>query len=658
MKLFSVETGAEINSFNVGTFVNSVIYSPDGKYGISGDMRGNITMWNLESGQKFRVLEGHTDNVNSLSLDHSGRLVSASDDGSIKFWDLESGSELISLVSQGKDTWITYTPDGLFDASQAAMKELYFTKATEIIGLEQFKDRYYEPGLLSKVLGYSEEPLRKSPGMSNLQLFPDVLVEKGSAEEGSLKIDLENQGGGIGKVKILINGKEVISDARENGNSTEDQNMSLTYDIKDHPYLIPGEENIVTVQAYNEGGYLVSKGTEVTYTPPDESTNPPRLFGIVVGSSNYRGEELDLNYAAKDAGDFANALQMVGVKLFGKENVDITSLTTDMAVNQWPTIENIETAFRTIGQSATSSDLIIVYMSGHGTNFGGVEGDFYYLTSDASNFDLNDPAIRETVAISSQQWTEFFKMVPALKQVMVIDACHSGQLADDIVESRGDKSSAELRALERMKDRTGMYILAGSAADAVSYETSVYGQGLLTYSLLQGMKGAALREEKFVDVMQLFEHAANTVPQLAKNIGGIQKPEVRVPFGGGSFDIGLVDEEVQAGIVLPNPKPIFLRSVFQNEETFDDDLNLSEQLDTQLRDLSAKGTDQAVVFVDARKYSGAYSLKGRYSKEGDTYNVDVRLFKGDEMMKRIEVRGGENQLGKLIIDKILSEINN
>ena len=45
----------------------------------------------------------------------------------------------------------------------------------------------------------------------------------------------------------------------------------------------------------------------------------------------------------------------------------------------------------------------------------------------------------------------------------------------------------------------------GSAADAVSYEASRYGQGLLTYSLLQGMKGAALKEDQYVDVSKLFE---------------------------------------------------------------------------------------------------------------------------------------------------------
>jgi len=295
-------------------------------------------------------------------------------------------------------------------------------------------------------------------------------------------------------------------------------------------------------------------------------------------------------------------------------------------------------------------------MSGHGTNHGGVEGDFYYLTSDATSSDLKDPAIRKSVAISSAEWTEYIKWVPALKQVMVIDACHSGQLADDIMAARADRSSAEIRALERMKDRTGMYILSGSAADAVSYETSIYGQGLLTYSLLQGMKGAALRENKFVDIMQLFEHSANTVPQLAEYIGGIQKPEVRVPYGGGSFDIGIVDAQVQDAIKLPSPKSIFLRSAFQNEDTFDDDLNLSDQIDERFRNISAKGGNQSIIFVDARKYSGAYSLKGRYRKEGEKYVVDVRIFMGEKTVNKFTVEDTQDRLLEQIVEQTMEMV--
>jgi uncharacterized caspase-like protein len=63
----------------------------------------------------------------------------------------------------------------------------------------------------------------------------------------------------------------------------------------------------------------------------------------------------------------------------------------------------------------------------------------------------------------------------------------------------GNPSDAK-RAIERAKDRAGLYVLMGSAPDAMSYEANQYNQGLLTYALLEGMSGRALREEHFVDV--------------------------------------------------------------------------------------------------------------------------------------------------------------
>ena len=257
------------------------------------------------------------------------------------------------------------------------------------------------------------------------------------------------------------------------------QTVNLNYKIEGHPYLKPGEVNEIEVKAYNGEEYLSSRGKKVFYIPKGKKSDyDPTLYAVIVGTSNYSGDALDLRFAAKDAVDFANALQMVSDKYFTEEKVDIHLLSTE-AGSTMPSKENIEKAFKQISSTAKPYDVLVVYLSGHGVNYGGSEGDFYYLTQDASSGNLKDPVIRENVAISSAELTEYIKLVPALKQVLILDACHSGQVAEDLMTSRADRPSSEIRALERMKDRTGTYVLAGSAADAVSYETSVYGQGLL-----------------------------------------------------------------------------------------------------------------------------------------------------------------------------------
>lgn len=561
-------------------------------------------------------------------------------------------NSLFSWVFTDSLNWVIMTPDGLFDASSGAISKLSFVSDYELINIEQLKDRYYEPGLLRKVLGLSSEPIRQTKGLDNIDLYPDINLTHPLQNDGSLGIELNNRGGGIGKVKIWINGKEVTTDARDVDTDINAETVTLNYKIAGHPYLKQGEVNEIEVKAYNGEEYLSSRGKKVLYIPKGKKEDyDPTLHAVVIGTSNYSGEALDLRFAAKDAVDFSNALEMVGNKYFSEDRVNIHVLTTETESSPKPTKENIENAFKEVSTTAKPYDVLVVYLSGHGVNYGGSEGDFYYLTQDASSGNMKDPAIRESVGISSAELTEYIKMVPALKQVLILDACHSGQVAEDLMASRADRPSSEIRALERMKDRTGTYVLAGSAADAVSYETSVYGQGLLTYSLLFGMKGAALRENKFVDVVELFQYAADKVPELAEDIGGIQKPEIRTPYGGQSFDIGISDEAVQERIILPSPKPLFVRSTFMNEDTFNDNLRLSEALDEQLREFSsAKGNDQSLIFIDAARFSNAYSLKGRYIKNGYTYTVDVRMFNGDDVVNKFTISGSGDDLVTKIIE--------
>jgi hypothetical protein len=262
-------------------------------------------------------------------------------------------------------------------------------------------------------------------------------------------------------------------------------------------------------------------------------------------------------------------------------------------------------------------DIIVVYLSGHGINIGGTEGDWHYLTQEAytaSASAYSDPAIRKQTTISSNELVELIKTIPAAKQVLIIDACASGKVVDNLIAKK-DVPSSTLRALDRMKDRTGMHIITGCTADAVSYEASRYGQGVLTYSLLEGIRGAALREEEFVDVNKLFQYAQDRVPDLTKGFGGIQKPMVFSPDGSQSFDIGQLSEIEKKEVPISKIRPVYIQSNFQDEDEMSDVLGLGKKVDQLLGESAAKGTEAPLIFVDVRDYPEGCKLIGRYKKE-------------------------------------------
>lgn len=658
IRLWDLESGKQVLHLKGHVDgVHSAVFSQDGRYVASGSEDKTIRVWDSNTGQELRTFYGHTSAVIQVAISPDNRfLLSASADQTARLWNTATGEQLCQLICFRDGNWAVIDRAGRFDASNGGDVEgLHWVVGLEAIALNQLKERYYEPRLLAKKMGYNDEPLRKVVSFVEPALFPKVITKLVDSENPRLHIRLINRGGGLGRTSVLLNGKEVVADARSDAVNAFDEYADLPpVDLAGHPYLLKGQENVIEVRAYNAENYLSSRGVTIVYLEPGVAEEQkPVLWAIIAGVSDYAGEAIDLRYAAKDAEDIAHALKIGATSLFGEDHLRLTLLTaSDQQGNASFSRDQLIAAFDEASE-ANPSDVLVIYLSGHGVNHGGQDGDFYFLTPEARSGNLDDPAVRVSAAISSRELTEMLKKIPALKQIMILDTCASGRLVERLTEMRHIASS-QVRSLERMKDRTGLYVLAGAAADAVSYETSRYGQGLLTWSLLFGMRGAALREEKFVDVSLLFHHAADQVPQIAKNIGGIQQPVVAMPKGGASFDVGQILEEDRVKIRLASVKPLILQSNFQDEYRLLDHLKLSRRVNDVLRDLSARGPDK-FVYVDAQDFPDAYSLAGRYRIDDDFVKVRILLFKNDLKKASIEVSGDINRLNRFITD-IVSEI--
>jgi WD40 repeat protein len=662
--VWDVETGENIVDLDHdGTYLNIAIWMPDGQHVVTGGRDRVVRVWDITGGTKVSEFKGHTSAINDLKLLNGGEIiVSASKDGTIRLWDTVRGGELAQLVSFGRQDrrrrddsvarrggeWAVIDSAGRYDASNGGDVEgLHWIVDGRVIQLSQLKERYYEPGLLAKLLGFNPEPLRDVSRFSEagVRLYPTVKdIQKPDREDPFLRFTVTNSGGGIGPVQVLINGKELIADARPPGSDPQAASLNVAIDLTDNRYFVPGEDNEIEIVASNAEQTLKGRGGRFRIpggtAPVSRGSAPLSIWTVAVGVSDYRGSQIDLQFAHKDAADFASAMQLAAEGLApGRAHVTLIngdSLPADKATVQ-RTLEDI-------AGKASANDILVIYLAGHGVTSRGQDPDYYYLLQDASSMDISDTAIRDQVAISSQELTELINKVDANKQVLIMDTCAAGQLITDLVTSRG-VPSAQMRSIERMKDRTGMYVLAGSAADAESYETTRFGQGLVTYSILEGMRGMGRNERDEVDVDRLFNHALERVTSLARGLGGVQQPRISAPERG-TFYIGHLTDEDAEKIKLAVPKPVVISSMFQDQEQIRDHLNLASRVDAALREAAESGKSY-FVFFSADHYPDAYALAGRYEISGEDIAVTVVMSRGRESVEKFMVNGTTGDLPAL-----------
>jgi WD40 repeat protein len=101
-------------------WVWSVTFSPDGKSLASGDVFGNILLWDVKSGRRTATLqafnpEGRKDPnpAYSVAFSPDGRTLAVGTLFGIKVWDVESGENVVPLSRPAGTVWsVAFSPDG------------------------------------------------------------------------------------------------------------------------------------------------------------------------------------------------------------------------------------------------------------------------------------------------------------------------------------------------------------------------------------------------------------------------------------------------------------------------------------------------------------------------------------------------------------------
>jgi WD40 repeat protein len=117
-KFWDSESGQELH-ISVGA--EARVFSPNGRYAASYERYGPlIKLWNVESGKELRTFAGHRDSIDACVFSPDGHLVASASGGykfggTLKLWDAESGVELRTFMSawdRADDR--AFNPDGHF----------------------------------------------------------------------------------------------------------------------------------------------------------------------------------------------------------------------------------------------------------------------------------------------------------------------------------------------------------------------------------------------------------------------------------------------------------------------------------------------------------------------------------------------------------------
>lgn len=520
IKKWELKTGFQSKKYLGHTgAVYDICNDSHGLYFASGGADKTVRLWE-QDGDEVKRFEGHTGAVTGVRFIQDDRvLVSSSLDGTTRYWDVETGVEIATHVFLGSHDWLTKSVRGYFDATEGARENIFFVKGLKSYSLDQFFEEFYRPDILEKSLELGSDVYYDSDLQQKLIDFPPPKVEIVSPADGEkvnspeldLVVKLTNRGGGIDELRLLHNGKRILGHDR----SVPDEHKDKKALYRHIPLtLVPGK-NEISVSAFSQARIesdIVSR-TLVYEGQPSSIT----CHVVTVGINAYKNPILNLNYARNDAEGFSELIKKGGKQLY--DEMIFYPLYDEDA-----TKENMLKVLDQVAEKAKPEDVLVFFYAGHGST---MEGDFYFIPTE--NVRLYDLKKLKSQALYAGDIQEKLSKIPALKQMVVIDACQSGS-STKLLASRG---AEEEKALAQLSRSTGVHILAASGSEQFATEFEQLGHGLFTYVILDALGGKAdgAPKDGKVTIYELKSYLDDQVPTYSIQFKG--KPQFPVTYSQG-----------------------------------------------------------------------------------------------------------------------------
>lgn len=114
ISIWDLATRKEIVRLTHGANINSVAFSPDGKYLVSNGTDNAIRVWDISTGVELSTLK-HDDVVSTAIFSPDGKsIISGSKDETARLWDANTGEELLLMPHTGAVTSLAISRDGKY----------------------------------------------------------------------------------------------------------------------------------------------------------------------------------------------------------------------------------------------------------------------------------------------------------------------------------------------------------------------------------------------------------------------------------------------------------------------------------------------------------------------------------------------------------------
>jgi class 3 adenylate cyclase len=101
-------------NFRHGNRVTQTVFSPYGKYILSGSYDNTLKLWESATGKEVRTFKGHERSITSIAISGDNELIlSGSEDNTLKLWESATGKEVHTFKGHTSTVWsVAFSGDG------------------------------------------------------------------------------------------------------------------------------------------------------------------------------------------------------------------------------------------------------------------------------------------------------------------------------------------------------------------------------------------------------------------------------------------------------------------------------------------------------------------------------------------------------------------